>query len=98
MFLPGCPSYLSKSIQCAHTPSARLDKNIKYRDYLALAMELNMRQKTIDEEKFQILGFEDLKSKLVVFLFPNSGYSGLLMKINYISFNLLYPMLQVLLI
>ena len=69
-FLPGCPSYLSKSIQCARTPSARLDKNTKDRDHLALAMELNMRQKTIDEEKFQILGLEDLKSKLVRISLP----------------------------
>ena len=63
-FLSGCPSYLSKSIQCARSPSARLDKNTKNRDHLALAMELIMRQKTIDEEKFKVLGFEDLKSKL----------------------------------
>ena len=57
MFFSWLPSYLSKSIQCAHTPSARLDKNTKDRDHLALAMELSMRQKTIDEEKFQVLGF-----------------------------------------
>ena len=69
-FLPSCPSYLSKSIQCARTPSARLDKNTKDRDYLALAMKLSMRQKTIDEEKFQILRFEDLKSKLVRISLP----------------------------
>ena len=64
-FLPGCPSYLSKPIQCTPTASARLDRNTRDRDHLALTMELSMRQKTIDEEKFQVLGFEDLKSKLV---------------------------------
>ena len=64
-FLPGCPSYLSNPTQCAPTtPSTRLDLNTKDRDFLALGMELSMEQKKLDEEKFQILGFDDFKSKL----------------------------------
>ena len=64
MFFVWLPQLLIQVIQCARSPSARLDKNTKNRDHLALAMELIMRQKTIDEEKFKVLGFEDLKFKL----------------------------------
>ena len=63
-FLPGFPSYLSNPIPARTTSSTRLDKNTKDRDFLALGMELSMEQKKVEEEKFQILRFDELKSKL----------------------------------